>query len=209
MDNLNLESFYMPYVTLNNKKAFINNLKQAFNGHLPNKKIDIANAFDKGMKAYIDYKEDIINEGQRALDYALEHNKNLILLAGRPYHVDPEIHHGIPQMLRTLGCVVVSEDSLNTFADQKKVNVLNQWTYHTRLYDSAKYISNFKNANLVQLISFGCGLDAITSDEVKDILQKNGKLYTGIKIDEVNNLGTVNIRIRSLLSTMKGEVNHG
>jgi len=209
MDNLNLDTFYMPYVTLNNKKAFINNIKTAFNGKLPHRKSELSKAFDKGMKAYIDYKEEVINEGQRALDYALEHNKNLILLAGRPYHVDPEIHHGIPTLLRTLGCVVVSEDSLNTFADQKKVNVLNQWTYHTRLYDSAKYISNFKNANLVQLISFGCGLDAITSDEVKEILQKNGKLYTGIKIDEGNNLGTVNIRIRSLLSTMKGDVNNG
>jgi len=209
MDNLNLDTFYMPYVTLNNKKAFINNIKTAFNGNLPHKRALVSKAFDKGMKAYMDYKEEVINEGQRALDYALENNKNLILLAGRPYHVDPEIHHGIPTLLRSLGCVVVSEDSLNTFADQKKVNVLNQWTYHTRLYDSAKYISNFKNANLIQLISFGCGLDAITSDEVKEILHKNGKLYTGIKIDEANNLGTVNIRIRSLLSTMKGEVNNG
>ncbi len=90
------------------------------------------------------------------------------------------------------------------YDDQKKVNVLNQWTYHTRLYDSAKFISKIENANMIQLVSFGCGLDAITTDEVKRILENNNKLYTQIKIDEVNNLGTVNIRVRSLLSTMKG-----
>ena len=108
---------------------------------------------------------------------------NIILLAGRPYHIDPEINHGIPKLLRSLDVVVISEDAVNTKANQEKVKVLNQWTYHTRLYDSAKYIVDIPNANLIQLVSFGCGLDAITSDEVKTILSKNNKLYTQIKID--------------------------
>jgi predicted nucleotide-binding protein (sugar kinase/HSP70/actin superfamily) len=156
------------------------------------------------MKEYVNYRKDILDKGKEALEYAKEHQKKIILLAGRPYHIDPEINHGIPKLLRTLDTVVISEDSVNMYADQDFVKVLNQWTYHTRLYDSAKYISTIDNANLVQLISFGCGLDAITSDEVKDILEANNKIYTQIKIDEVNNLGTANIRIRSLLSTMKG-----
>jgi predicted CoA-substrate-specific enzyme activase len=209
MDNLDLSKLHMPYVTLNSKKAFIQTIKKAFNGHLSHPKKDLAKAFDNGMQAFYDFRRDVLEKGEEAIAYALEHNKNLILLAGRPYHIDPEINHGIPKLLQSLGCVVVSEDSINTLADQEKVHVLNQWTYHTRLYDSAKYIANFKNANLIQLISFGCGLDAITSDEVKEILKRKNKLYTGIKIDEVNNLGTANIRIRSLLSTMKGDVEHG
>ncbi len=158
------------------------------------------------MDAYVNYRQDVLNKGKEALEFAEKHDKKVILLAGRPYHIDPEINHGIPKLLQSLDVVVISEDSVNTFADQDYVKVLNQWTYHTRLYDSAKYISKLPNVNLIQLISFGCGLDAITSDEVKDILEKQGKIYTGLKIDEVNNLGTANIRIRSLLSTMT-EVN--
>ncbi len=204
MEDLDISKFMQPYVSLNRKDKFLQAIKLSFKGQLDVKSKDIKNAFDKALEAYTDYKFDVFEKGQLAIEYALEHNMNLILLAGRPYHIDPEINHGIPKLLRSLNCVVISEDSINTLADQEHVKVLNQWTYHTRLYDSAKYISNFKNANLIQLISFGCGLDAITSDEVRDILHKENKLYTGIKIDEVNNLGTVNIRIRSLLSTMNG-----
>ena len=156
------------------------------------------------LEEYVNFRLDVLDKGKEPLEYAKEHDKNIILLAGRPYHIDPEINHGIPKLLQSLDVVVVSEDSLNTFADQDKVNVLNQWTYHTRLYDSAKFISTIEHANLIQLVSFGCGLDAITTDEVRSILEKENKLYTQIKIDEVNNLGTANIRIRSLLSTMKG-----
>jgi len=172
-------------------------------------KKEVSNAFELALNEYIAFREDVLNEGAKALKYAEDNNKNIILLAGRPYHIDPEVNHGIPKLLRSLGVVVISEDSINTSADQEKVNVLNQWTYHTRLYDSAKFITNIKNANLIQLVSFGCGLDAITSDEVKEIIESSGKLYTQIKIDEVNNLGSVNIRVRSLLSTMKGVSKNG
>jgi predicted CoA-substrate-specific enzyme activase len=204
MENLDLKKFLKPYLSLNKKKYFLQNLLASFEHGNSIPIHQAAKAYDKAIKAYNEYREDVLNQGQIALKYAKDNNKNIILLAGRPYHVDPEINHGIPKLLQSLDVVVLSEDSVNSLADQDTVKVLNQWTYHTRLYDSAKFISTVPNANLIQLISFGCGLDAITSDEVKDILEANGKIYTGIKIDEASNLGTANIRIRSLLSTMKG-----
>lgn len=204
MDNVNLNTYLDPYVSLNRIDYFIKNIYESMNSQMNFSKKELRNAYKQAIKAYKDYRDDILKEGKRSLEYGVEHNKNIILLAGRPYHIDPEINHGIPKLLQSLGIVVISEDSVNMFDDQKKVNVLNQWTYHTRLYDSAKFISKIKNANLIQLVSFGCGLDAITTDEVKRILENNNKLYTQIKIDEVNNLGAVNIRVRSLLSTMKG-----
>ncbi len=206
MDNINLETYLDPYVSLNRVDRFIKNIQSSMNSKMHFTKSELKNAYKHAIKAYKDYRNDVLKEGKRSLEYGIKHNKNIILLAGRPYHIDPEVNHGIPKLLQSLGIVVISEDSVNMYADQKKVNVLNQWTYHTRLYDSAKFISKFENANLVQLVSFGCGLDAITTDEVKRILENNNKLYTQIKIDEVNNLGTINIRIRSLLSTMKGVV---
>lgn len=206
MDNVNLDTFLDPYVSLNRIDRFIKNVYESMNSKMNFTKKELRKAYKLSIAAYKDFRDDVLKEGLKALEYGKKHNKNIILLAGRPYHIDPEINHGIPKLLQSLGIVVISEDSVNMFDDQKKVNVLNQWTYHTRLYDSAKYISKIENANLIQLVSFGCGLDAITTDEVKSILEKNHKLYTQIKIDEVNNLGTVNIRVRSLLSTMKGEV---
>ncbi len=204
MENLDLQKYLKPYLSLNKKKYFLQNLIASFKkgNRISIKKA--GKAYDKAIQAYNDYRKDILNQGQIAIKYAEDNNKKVILLAGRPYHIDPEINHGIPKLLQSLDVVVLSEDSVNTLADQEQVKVLNQWTFPTRLYDSAKFISTMPNANLIQLISFGCGLDAITSDEVKDILEVNGKIYTGIKIDEASNLGTANIRIRSLLSTMKG-----
>ena len=206
MDNVNLNTYIDPYVSLNKVSYFLKNIETCFSEKLNMKKKDMIRAYHLAITEYKNYRDDVLHEGKRSLEYGISNNKNIVLLAGRPYHIDPEINHGIPKLLQSLGIVVISEDSVNTYADQTKVNVLNQWTYHTRLYDSAKFISKYKNANLIQLVSFGCGLDAITTDEVKNILEKNHKLYTQIKIDEVNNLGTVNIRVRSLLSTMKGEL---
>jgi predicted CoA-substrate-specific enzyme activase len=204
MDSLDLKKYLNPYLSLNKKRYFLQNMLSSFEKGKTISLRKAGKAFDKALEAYIDYRKDVIKEGQRAIQYAQENDKNIILLAGRPYHIDPEINHGMDKLLRSLDIVVISEDSVNTLADQDFVKVLNQWTYHTRLYDSAKYITTLENANLIQLISFGCGLDAITTDEVKRILEEKGKLYTGIKIDEVSNLGTANIRIRSLLSTMRG-----
>ena len=121
----------------------------------------------------------------------------IIVLCGRPYHLDPLINHQMNQLLTQLGFVVVSEESVPRQKNHK-VNVLNQWTYHARLYQAAHYVVENKDMNLIQLVSFGCGIDAITSDEVRDILKDGNKFYTQIKIDEIDNLGAAKIRLRSL-----------
>ncbi len=126
-----------------------------------------------------------------------------MVLAGRPYHLDNEINHGINKLLTSLGLAVLSEDGVYDKGNEVKVDVLNQWTYHARLYRAADFVAKRKNLNLVQLVSFGCGLDAITTDEVRAILESNGKLYTQIKIDEINNLGVVKIRLRSMLAAIE------
>ncbi len=129
--------------------------------------------------------------------------RQAVVLAGRPYHLDNEINHGINKLLTSLGLAVLSEDGVYDKGNEVKVDVLNQWTYHARLYRAADFVAKRKNLNLVQLVSFGCGLDAITTDEVRAILESNGKLYTQIKIDEINNLGVVKIRLRSMLAAIE------
>ena len=129
----------------------------------------------------------------------------VIILCGRPYHVDPEISHGIDQQITQLGAVVVTEDSINLDVQKFRVNVLNQWTYHARLYSAAQYVASCGDPgiNLVQLVSFGCGVDAITTDEVRRILSDGGRLYTQLKIDEITNPGAVRIRLRSLFAALE------
>ncbi len=205
MTHLDLSHYLQPYVTLSDKKKFIETIYTMLSPHVALKKSAMKKAFDQGMDAYTDFRTAVQKEGERALKYAQENDLNTLVLAGRPYHIDPEVNHGIPKLIRSLNVVLISEDAINHLANQQAVNVLNQWTYHTRLYDTAKVISTMDRVNLVQLVSFGCGLDAITADELKDILESNDKLYTQIKIDEISNLGAVNIRLRSLLSTMNKE----
>ncbi len=204
MDSIPLDMFHQPYVTTNDITKFVNAIHAMLKPVVTVSKRAIKSAYKTAMQSYLAYKKDIQNKGEHALIYAEKNNLNTVVLAGRPYHIDPEINHGIPKLMRSLNVVVISEDALSHLANQDPVKVLNQWTYHTRLYDVAKYIGSLDNVNLVQLVSFGCGLDAITSDEVKRILDKYHKLYTQIKIDEISNLGAVNIRLRSLLSTMGG-----
>lgn len=127
----------------------------------------------------------------------------MLVLAGRPYHADPEINHGIDRLASQLGFVVLSEDSLPVLDIGRVQNVLNQWSYHARMYNAARFVGRQKNMELVQLVSFGCGLDAVTSDELRDILHRYNKLYTQIKIDEISNLGAVKIRLRSLIAVME------
>lgn len=133
----------------------------------------------------------------------------LLILAGRPYHIDPEINDGINKLAKSLGFVVVSEDAVCELAGPDHVRVLNQWTYHSRMYKAAQYAVEHKNTELVQLVSFGCGLDAITTDEVKAILEESGKLYTQIKIDEITNLSAVKILLRSLLGAIERRERNG
>ena len=131
-----------------------------------------------------------------------------MILAGRPYHIDAEIGHGIDKLATSLGFVVVSEDSVFHLAKSQRVEVLNQWTYHARLYRAARYAAEHPDTELVQLVSFGCGVDAITTDEVRSILERAGKYYTQIKIDEITNLGAVKIRLRSLLGALEEKEEH-
>ena len=148
-------------------------------------------------------KADVREEGKRILRWMEENGKRGILLAGRPYHIDPEINHGIPEMIASYDLAVLTEDSVPAdFVPSRPIRVVDQWVYHSRLYTAAEFVSRRENLELIQLNSFGCGLDAVTSDQVSEILEKNGKLYTLLKIDEVNNLGAARIRIRSLIAAM-------
>ncbi|MEE0111159.1 MAG: acyl-CoA dehydratase activase-related protein [Oscillospiraceae bacterium] len=148
-------------------------------------------------------KADIRAEGMRLLTEMQEKEGRGIVLAGRPYHIDPEINHGIPELIASYGLTVFTEDSLPIdFKPERPLRVVDQWVYHSRLYSAAQYVSYRDDLELIQLNSFGCGLDAVTTDQVSEILEKSNKLYTLLKIDEVNNLGAVRIRIRSLLAAM-------
>ena len=156
------------------------------------------------------YKQDVRNEGERALTYISENNIKGIVLAGRPYHIDPEINHGIPEMIESYGLAVLSEDSISDKGTvERPLRVIDQWSYHTRLYKAATFVSNTDMLELIQLNSFGCGLDAVTTDQVREILEKNNKIYTVIKIDEITNLGAVRIRLRSLLASMEEREKNG
>ncbi len=144
-------------------------------------------------------------KGEEFIRRAREEGMPIIVLSGRPYHVDPEINHGINRLICECGAAVITEDAVSHLADKFKVNVLNQWTYHSRLYAAAKYVDKTDDMNLVQLVSFGCGVDAITTDEVRSILEDAGKIYTQIKIDEITNLGAVKIRLRSLFAACEAK----
>lgn len=149
-------------------------------------------------------RDDIKRKGEETIAYLKETGRKGIVLAGRPYHIDPEIHHGIPELINSYGVAVLTEDSISHLAEvDRPLVVVDQWMYHSRLYAAASYVKTMPNLELIQLNSFGCGLDAVTTDMVHDILTKSGKIYTVLKIDEVNNLGAARIRIRSLLSAIK------
>ena len=166
-------------------------------------KKELKQAVEKAEQEYQRYKADVRKKGEETLAYIKEHNIKGIVLAGRPYHIDPEINHGIDTMITTLGLCVLSEDSIAHLSTVKRpIRVVDQWVYHSRLYRAADVVGNNKNLELVQLNSFGCGVDAVTTDQVEEILASFGKMYTLIKIDEVNNLGAIRIRIRSLIASM-------
>ena len=199
---LNEANFLDPFIDINSSSRASLSLYNALKKYgMP--KSDIKKAYIKGVKELNKYKQKIFDKGQEIIKEAKANNKTIIVLAGRPYHVDNEINHGIDKLLDSLGVAVISEDSLPYEFDPLKVDVLNQWTYHARLYDAANYVTKDKDMQLVHLVSFGCGVDAITSDEVRRILENGNKLYTQLKIDEISNLGAVKIRIRSLLEASK------
>ncbi len=163
---------------------------------------DVKRACKRAYEAYDSYMADIQAEGRRIVEAARAEGKKIIVLAGRPYHADPEINHGIHKLIAALGFAVISEDAVAALEPRFKVNLLSQWTYHQRLFSAAKYVSSQDDMYIVHLVSFGCGLDALTTDEVRSILEHSGALYTQIKIDEVTNLGAIKIRLRSLIAAI-------
>ena len=158
-------------------------------------------AYDEQHK----YRKKVIAKGNEIIEKAEKEGKKIMVLAGRPYHIDPEINHGIDKLISSFNVAIVSEDVISPRVEKFNTHVLNQWTYHSRLYAAAKYVTTRKDMELIQLVSFGCGVDAITTDEVREILEKEGKIYTQIKIDEITNLGAVKIRIRSLLAAIDND----
>ena len=192
----------MPYIDPNDEKTTVRALYNALRKYKLSKGL-IKKGLKAGFARLEAYYRDIRDKGNEILAKAEQKDIPVIILAGRPYHIDPEINHGIGKLLTSLDMAVLSEDSVFFKGKEVLVNVLNQWTYHARLYRSAEYAGEHDNVNLVQLVSFGCGIDAITTDEVRSILEKRGKLYTQIKIDEINNLGVVKIRLRSMLAAIE------
>ena len=192
-----------PYFDISNFDSALRALAQALAPFGVSKK-EIKSALQKAYLAQDDFRSKIFAEGQRIIQKAREKHLPILVLSGRPYHVDPEINHAIPSLITSLGFALVSEDAVAPLLKQKEpVDVLNQWTYHARLYRAAEYVSQQKDMELVQLVSFGCGIDAITADEVRRILESHDKLYTMLKIDEISSLGAVKIRLRSLKAAME------
>lgn len=196
-------NFIYDYVGLHRPKDFVKKIYRILNKNFKDiSSTEVKSASNKAYEEYYSYLENIKAMGKRYIDYASKHNLPIIVLAGRPYHADPEINNGIDKLICQLGAVVISEDVISGDVLKFPTSVLNQWAYHSRLYAAAKYIGHKDNMNLVQLVSFGCGLDAVTTDEVSEILESEGKIYTQIKIDEITNLGAVKIRLRSLMEAL-------
>lgn len=166
-------------------------------------KSQVKKAASKAYEEYFSYKAKVTKRAHMIMDEARKKDMNIILLAGRPYHADPEINHGIHKLIAGLGFAVISEDAIAQDVAKFDVNLLPQWSFHQRVFQAAKYSADIKDVYLVQLVSFGCGLDAITSDEAREIVESSHKLYTQIKIDEVTNLGAVKIRLRSLIAAIE------
>lgn len=202
MHELTEQNFIYPYMDMSRRDNVANALVKSLCRYNI-KKSAAKKAVDKGFAALDEYRKDITKKGLELIDFARKNNKPIVVLAGRPYHIDPEINHGVQKLISSLGVVSLSEDAVSDFALPPKLTVLNQWTYHSRLYRAAAYVAAQKDMNLVQLVSFGCGIDAITTDEVRKILESNGKIYTQLKIDEISNLGAVKIRLRSLLAAIE------
>ena len=204
MDDLRQTNFLYPFLNINDRKELTKELERCLTPVFPGiTKKEVRQAVDDAFAAYEKHMLEVRRKGEEAVAWARAHGKPIMILAGRPYHIDPEIGHGIDKLAASLGFVVVSEDSVCHLADPVPVHVLNQWTYHARLYRAARYACEHADTQLVQLVSFGCGVDAITTDEVRRILEESGKLYTQIKIDEITNLGAVKIRLRSLIGALE------
>lgn len=209
MEELKSVKYLAPFLNINDEKELARELAM----YLPKEwgkfsKNELMKAIRAGFDLYERFRKETRQEAARIIEKAREQGKKILVFAGRPYHIDPEIGHGIDLLAESLGFAVVSEDGISHLTTMPRVAVLNQWTFHSRMYAAAKYVTSQPDMELVQLVSFGCGIDAITTDEIRSIMERKNKLYTQIKIDEINNLSAVNIRLRSLIGALemrKGE----
>ena len=202
MNTLKDINYLSPYIGID-QKEFPKKLFESIKSLDSNmKQKDVIKAVNHGWLEYHNFKKKLDVECDRIIKVANEENKHIIVLAGRPYHIDSNIDHEIDKLIVELGACVLTEEVIARKSEKKQTAVINQWTYHARLYAAANYVSKYSNMDLIQLVSFGCGLDAVTTDEVKEILERSNKIYTQIKIDEITNLGAAKIRIRSLLSVV-------
>ncbi len=193
--------FRNPFLSFENREILEKRLCEEFSD-IPSS--DVKSAVIDAWAELMQSREDVRKKGEEVIQYLKDNNKRGIVLAGRPYHVDPEINHGIPELINSYGLAVLTEDSVSHLGNiDRPLIVMDQWMYHSRLYAAASYVKTVDNLDLIQLNSFGCGLDAVTTDAVNDILTKAGKIYTVLKIDEVNNLGAARIRVRSLIAALK------
>ncbi len=197
--------FIHPFLAMTNYRIFTEGLIRVFaDEEFGFSAPEVIAASKKAWEAMEDAKKDIRNKGEEVIEWLQTNHKQGIVLAGRPYHVDPEINHGIPELITSYGVAVLTEDSVSHLGNvERPLIVSDQWMYHSRLYRAANFVKTTEYLNLIQLFSFGCGLDAVTTDCVSDILTNSGKIYTVLKIDEISNLGAARIRVRSLLSALK------
>ncbi len=201
--------FIYPFINLADKPSFKRQMCKALKSFGVTAD-EISKAAEIGFDELQKYKNDIRQKGEETIKWLEEHDKRGIVLAGRPYHIDPEIHHGIPDMINSLGFAVLTEDSVAHLGHlQRDIRVVDQWAYHTRLYEAAAEVIKNNRLELIQLNSFGCGLDAVTTDQVQEILQSHERIYTTLKIDEVSNLGTARIRVRSLKAAVTERAESG
>ncbi len=196
--------FLNPFMAFTDEKVLTDRLVEIFDEEYGIKAAEVKAAAHAGWTELLAAKRDIEKKGEEVLEYLKATGTRGIVLAGRPYHVDPEINHGIPELITSYGFAVLTEDSISHLGHvERPLIVMDQWMYHSRLYRAANFVKTTDNLDLVQLNSFGCGLDAVTTDAVDDILTNSGKIYTVLKIDEVNNLGAARIRIRSLIAALR------
>lgn len=205
MHELEQANFMFDYLGLLHKDKLQKKLYEMLHPYFSDiSKKEIIDAINKAFRAYAAFEAEVKKYGQQIIDEAEKRHMPIIILAGRPYHIDPKVNHGIDRLITSLGAAVVSEDAVSSHISPKELDsdlhVLNQWTYHSRLYAAAKYVNQNPHMHMVQLVSFGCGCDAITADECRRILEENGRIYTQIKIDDIDNLGAAKIRLRSLFA---------
>ena len=196
--------FMNPFFAFTSEEILTKQLIVEFGREYEISSVEIQKAAHAGWQELLACRRDMEKKGEETIAWLKEHDRHGIVLAGRPYHVDPEIHHGIPELITSYGFAVLTEDSVSHLGQvERPLVVTDQWMYHSRLYRAASYVKTCDCLDLIQLNSFGCGLDAVTTDQVHDILSSAGKIYTVLKIDEVNNLGAARIRIRSLIAALR------